>query len=156
MIEIGQNFLTGLAGAKKALRSQKQTSQVRSAQTLQQVQDAQQEYAEKMNYLFRSSAEKTQLAYERARAQLAALQAARAARGVLSNTPEEQTSASLQQTLQEVRTQQQLQSQAAQQTRTFAQKWQELLAQVAKYRKQTKKRNLGLGSVGQAFVNLFK
>ena len=156
MIEIGKNFLWGLASAKQAARSRKQTGKVLAAQAEQSLQTAAQQYAEQLDYLFHSSVEKTQLAYERARQQLAAQQARRAAQGQGAGaTAEEQQTASLQQQLQAARTQQNLQTQAANVTNDFQRKWQLFLARLADARKQIKRRNY-LGNLGQAFINLFK
>jgi len=156
MIEIGKNFLWGIASAKQAARTRKQTAHTLAAQAEQSALTAAEQYAKQLEYLFRSSAEKNQLAYERARQQLAAQQARRVAQGqAATSTAEEQQTAAVRQHLQETRTQQNLQTEAAQATNTFQQKWQEFLSRLAGYRKQAKRKNR-LGSVGQAFKDLFQ
>lgn len=156
MIEIGKNFLWGLTSAQQTARTRKQTNRTLAKESASAADAAAQDYAEKMNYLFRSAVEKNQLAYERARQQLATQQAKRAANGVAAaSSVDTQRDAALQQAVQENQTQQNLQSNAAQETQTFQQKWQALLARAAQYRKQAKRKNR-LGNFGQALVNLFK
>ncbi len=156
MIEIGKNFLWDLSRAKQAQHARKQQAQAAAAQATQDMREAAQQHAQQMAYLFRSAAEQTQLAYERAREQLATLQAKRAAQGLgASSSVPQLHNAALQQALQETRTQQQLQTAAATQAANFRQKWKEFLSYLAKVRKQAKQKNR-LGSVGQAFKNLFQ
>ena len=65
MIEIGKNFLWGLANAKQAARQEKERNKQSALQAGQQADALQQAYEEKMNYLFRSSAEKCSVALNR-------------------------------------------------------------------------------------------
>lgn len=157
MIEIGKNFLWGLASARQTTRQEKEKNKLGALQAQQQADALQQAYEEKMNYLFRSSAEKAQLAYENARKQLASLQAKRAANGVsdtsASSLDEKQTYA-LQQTQNQQQIQAALQEEAAKQTNIFERKWNELREAVAQYRKQAK-RTHRLGDLGRAFLSLF-
>ena len=156
MIEIGKNFLWELSRTKQAARTRKQTAQALATQAVQDIEQQAQKHAQRMDYLFRSSAEKTQAAYQRARQQLATMQARRASQGIgEESTSEQQRTVALQQGLTEARTQQALQQAAAQEVHSFAQKWQQFLASLAKYRKQSKHKNR-LGSIGQAFINLFQ
>ncbi len=157
MIEIGKNFLWGLANAKQATRQEKERNKQSALQAGQQADALQQAYEEKMNYLFRSSAEKTQLAYENARKQLAALQAKRAANGMseqsASAVDEKQLSA-LQQTQQQQKVQTDLQQTASQQTGIFERKWNTLREAISQYNKAAKKKHR-LGSLGRAILSLF-
>ena len=157
MIEIGKNFLWGLANAKQTARQDKEKNKLSTLQAQQQMDDLQQAYEEKMHYLFRSSAEKTQLAYENARNQLAALQAKRAANGVSNNSAsavDEKQVIALQQAQNQQQAQTALQQAAAQQTTIFERKWNELREAIAQYRKRANRKH-HLGSLGQAFLSLF-
>ena len=155
MIEIGKNFLWGLTNAKQAAQQRKDTNRLGVLQAEQQANAVQQEYEEKMKYLFRSSAEKTQLAYENARKQLAALQATRAANGITdlsaSAIDEKQTSA-LQQVQNQQQTQAVLQEAAAKQTTAFERAWNDLRDKIANYRRKAKYKS-SLGSLGRALLS---
>lgn len=157
MIEIGKNFLWGLASAKQTVRQEKEKNKLGALQAEQQANALQQAYEEKMNYLFRSSVEKTQLAYQNARKQLAALQAKRAANGITDQSAsvidETQTSA-LQQAQNQQQAQAALQETATQQTTVFERAWNELRNKIADYRKKAKHKNR-LGSLGRAIISLF-
>ena len=157
MIEIGKNFLWGISNAKQMARQEKEKNKQGALQAQQQADALQQEYEAKINYLFRTSAEKTKLAYENARKQLAVLQARRAANGVTdasaSAIDEKQTTA-LQQAQNQKQAHASLQEEASQQTSIFERKWNQLRDAVAQYRKQAKRKNR-LGSLGRAFLSLF-
>jgi len=157
MIEIGKNFLWGLADARQNTRQEREKNKLGMLQAQQEADALQQAYEEKMKYLFRSSAERTQLAYENARKQLAMLQAKRAANGIsdksASAVDEKQTS-QLQQAQNQQQMQQELQQTAAQQTSIFERKWNELRDAIAQYRKQANRKHR-LGSLGRAFLSLF-
>ena len=157
MIEIGRSFINGLRTAQQQARQEKNKNNTLAQQTQQALEELQQTYDEQMNYLFRSSVEKNQLAYSRALAQLAAAEAKRAAKGVSNSSSsavnEKQTSL-LQQQLAKQTVQQQLQTQAAQTEHTFQEKWKSLWQAVAQYRKQTG-RGSRFGNIGKAFLSLF-
>lgn len=158
MIEIGKNFFAGLGSAQQQARQNKLKNKALASQVEQELSALQQEYENKMNYLFRSAVEKNQLASQRALAQLAALQAKRAANGVDAKSAfsvdEKQTSA-LRQQLDQQTLQRQLQQTAAQENATFTQKWQTLWQVLQQYRKQAGK-SRRFSTVRQAFVSLFK
>lgn len=158
MIEIGRNFLGGLASAQQQVRQNKLKNKTLASQVEQELSALQQEYENKMNYLFRSSVEKNQLASQRALAQLAVLQAKRAANGIDANSAfsidEKQTSA-LRQQLDQQTLQRQLQQTAAQENATFTQKWHALWQAMQQYRRQAGKKQR-FNTIRQAFVSLFK
>lgn len=157
MIEIGKNFLWGIAKSKQTSKQEKEKNKWGAIQAQQQADALQQAYEEQMNYLFRSSIEKTQLAYENARKQLAALQAKRAANGVTEQSAssiDEKQTANLQQAQNQKQTQRDLQQTAAQQTNVFERKWKELREAAVRYRKQAQRKS-GLGSLGRAIASLF-
>lgn len=158
MIEIGKNFFTGLTSAQQQARQNKLKNKALTSQVEQELSALQQEYENMMNYLFRSSVEKNQLASQRALAQLAALQAKRAANGIDAGSAfsvdEKQTSA-LRQQLDQQTLQRQLQQTAAQENATFTQKWQALWQAMQQYRKQARK-NRHFSAIGKAFISLFK
>ena len=157
MIEIGKNFLWEIARTKQRTQQEKERNKLGITQAQQQADALQQEYEEKMKYLFRTATEKTQLAYENARKQLAVLQAKRAANGVTNGSAsviDEKQLAKLQSLQQEQKTQTSLQQTASQETNIFERKWNELREAVARFRKQAHRKN-GLGSLGRAIVSLF-
>ncbi len=158
MIEIGKNFLSGLTRAQQGYRAQRQKYQLLAGQAAQQAEELRQAHEEKMNYLFRSSSEKLRDAYAQARAALAARQATRAAHGVSdssSSVLEDKQTLQLTQNLQAHRTQQDLQTAAAQQEKTFKEKWAALWQAVKQYQGKSRK-NGRWGSLGQAVTSLFK
>lgn len=157
MIEIGKNFLWGVAKAKQTAQQEKEKNKWGITQAQQQADALQQEYEEKMKYLFRTSAEKTQLAYENARKQLAVLQAKRAANGITDGSAsaiDEKQTVNLQQDKNQQQMQTALQETVAQQTNIFERKWNALREAVTRYRKQSHRKN-GLGSLGRAILSLF-
>lgn len=158
MIEIGKNFLWGLASAKQQARQQRNTYKALTQQALQEAQALQAAYEQQMAYLFRTSAEKNQLVYENARKQLAIWQAKRAASGVAGQSAsavDAQQTNQLQQTQAHQQTQAQLTAAATEQTNIFERKWNELRAAIAQYYKQSKRQNR-LGSLGRALASLLK
>ena len=158
MIEIGKNFLSGLARVQQSYRTQKQKYQLLAGQAAQQAEDLRHTHEDKMNYLFRSSSEKLREAYAQARAALAARQATRAAHGISEasgSSVEDKQTVQLNQNLQARRAQQDLQNAAAQQEKTFKEKWAALWQAVKQYRVKSRK-NGRWGSVGQAVTSLFK
>ena len=158
MIEIGKNFLWAVTNARQAAQREREQNKLWAQQAQEQADALQQDYEQKMAYLFRSSAEKTALAYDNARRQLAALQAKRAANGLTgasaSALDEKQTSA-LQQVQEQQRIQENLQTTAAQQDNLFQQQWRALRALVARYGRAAKRKGR-LGSLGKAITALFK
>lgn len=157
MIEIGKNFWWGLSNAKQNSRQEKEKNNLLATQAQQQAEALQQAYEEKMNYLFRSSTERTQLALENARKQLALLEAKRAANGLGANSAtavDEKQTANLQQARQQKQVQQELQTRAAEESNVFERKWNELRQAVSRYRKQARSKGR-LGSFGRAVLSLF-
>ncbi len=157
MIEIGKNFWWGLSNAKQSARQEKEKNNLLATQAQQQAKALQQAYEEKMEYLFRSATERTQLALDNARKQLALLQAKRAANGVLADSAtavDEKQTADLQQTQQQKQVQQELQTRAAEENNVFERKWNELRQAVTRYRKQARSKGR-LGSFGRAVLSLF-
>ncbi len=157
MIEIGRNFWWGLSNAKQSSRQEKEKNNLLATQAQQQAEALQQAYEEKMNYLFRSSTERTQLALENARKQLALLEAKRAANGLSSDSAtavDEKQMATLQQAQQQKQVQHELQISAAEESNVFERKWNELRQAVLRYRKQARSKGR-LGSFGRAVLSLF-
>jgi hypothetical protein len=158
MIEIGKIFLWAVSNAKQIAHQKKEQHKLWAQQAQEQADALAQDYEQKMAYLFRSSAEKTALAYENARRQLAALQAKRAANGLTGESAsaldEKQTTA-LQQAQEQQRMQQTLQVTAAQQNNLFQQQWRALRTLVARYSRAAKRKGR-LGSFGKAITALFK
>ncbi len=158
MIEIGKNFLWGIAQAKQQSRQEKSKYKTLGDQARQEAQALQEAYEQQMAYLFRSSAERTKLAYENARKQLAVLRAKRAANGITDQSASAMDEKQLSQ-LQQVQTQQQTQADlataAAQQTNIFERKWKELHSAMTRYYKQSHRKSR-LGSLGRALVSLLK
>ena len=157
MIEIGKNFWWGLASAKQSARQKKEQNNLLATQAQQQAEALQQAYEEKMSYLFRSSTERTQLALDNARQQLALLQAKRAAHGVGADSAtaaDEKQTLALQQAQQQKQAQQDLQARASEESNVFERKWTELRQAVSRYRKQARSKGR-LGSFGRAVLSLF-
>lgn len=158
MIEIGKNFVWSLGRAKQQSQQERSKYKSLAQQAQQEAQALQQDYEEKMNYLFRSSVERSQLAYENARKQVALLQARRAANGVTdrsaSAVDEKQTS-----TLQQAQAHQQIQAdltqRAVEQTNLFESKWKQLQEAFSSYYKRSKRKSR-LGSFGRAIMSLLK
>lgn len=158
MIEIGKNFLWGIAQAKQQARQEKNKYKTLAEQAQQEAQALQQAYEQQMAYLFRSSAERAQLAYDNARKQLAVLQAKRAANGVTdrsASSAEEKQINQLQQTQAQQQAQADLTAAATQQTNIFERKWNELRNAVVNYYKQSRRKSR-LGSLGRALTSLLK
>lgn len=158
MIEIGKNFLLGLADAQKRIRTQREQDKAETEENLTRLQALQDTYRKQMAYLFRTTNEKERLAYDTARAALANRQAIRAAHGVTNQSASavaDTQNTSLNQTLESGRTQTALQSQAAEQEKQFKRTWEKLLDKDAFLRRYAK-RSGRLGSWGRALVSLFK
>ena len=158
MIEIGKKFFWGYSKAQQAAHSQQQKYRSLAAQAEEQARALEQDYRASTAYLFRTAAEKMRQASQTALAGLAQRQARRAANGVTNSsasalTDTQQTQLNTQ--LQNRATQADLQTQGAQQARTFAQKWQALLQAAHDARKATK-RTGRLGNIGQALLSLFQ
>ena len=156
MIEIGKNFLFGLASAKQTARTEKEKYKTQAGQADELVRKLQQDYEDATAYLFRSSAEKIRLANQQAREALARRQARRAAHGVsgASSVQDENITQDVTQ-LTASKEQTQLQHAAAQEENRFKTKWQDLLKTSAAYRIFARKSN-ARGSLAGAIGSLFK
>ena len=158
MIEIGKKIFWGYQNAQQAARTQQQQYRSLAAQAEEQARVLEQNYRADTAYLFRTAAEKMRQASQAALASLAQRQARRAANGVENRsasavTDAQQTQFNVQ--LQNRATQADLQTQGAQQARTFAQKWQTLL-QTAHNARKAAKRSGPWGSIGRALLSLFQ
>lgn len=138
-------------------RTQRNENVYLTAQAQEQAEKIRKQYEEKNAYLFRSAAETTRLAYENARAQLAARQAKWAANGLTDQSASvAEARLDLQNAAdrQQAKAQNQLQTEAAQNEQEKNTAWQKFLAAMSAYRKATRKKN-GWGSLKKAISTLF-
>ena len=157
MIEIGKNFLVGLASAKQNSRAQQEKYQALADQTDELAQQLRQNYEAQTAYLFRTTAEKMRQAQASALAALAQRQAQRAAHGAghSSSAQQDISTTLLAGQLAAAAQQQELQRSGAEAENIFKRKWQALLQAAADYRRRARKTGR-LGSVGRALSSLFK
>ena len=157
MIEIGKNFLVGLASAKQNSRAQQEKYRALADQTDELAQQLRQNYEAQTAYLFRTTAEKMRQAQASALAALAQRQAQRAAHGAghSASAQQDASTTSLAGQLAAAAQQQELQRSGAEAENTFKRKWQALLQAAADYRRRARKTGR-LGSVGRALSSLFK
>ena len=155
MIKIASTLAS--AWARTGQRTQRDNYAHLTAAAQEQAEKIRKQYEEKNAYLFRSAAETTRLAYENARAQLAARQAKWAANGLTdqsASVAEARLDLQHEADQQQAKAQAQLQTEAAQNEQEKNTAWQKLLAAMSAYRKATRKKN-GWGSLKKAIGTLF-
>ena len=158
MIQITTTLASSWAAERSKQRARREKYANLAEQTQEKEDQARAQYEENTSYLFRSSAEKTRLAYEQARAALAAQQAKWAAHGLTgqSATVAEQTAqtqANAQR--QAAQEQQTLQTAAAQEEKNYHTLVQKLRAAASAYRRAAR-HNSRWGSFTQALSTLLK
>lgn len=144
MIEIASNLASAWNSSWSTQKKQRRQLQHLADTAEEEAEKLRQQYEEKNAYLFRTAAEKTRLAYENARAQLAARQAKWAAQGLTGESASVADAASdiRRQTLsQQASAQAQLQTEAAQNEQEKKTAWQKLLAAASAYRREARKKS---------------
>ena len=157
MIEITSALASAWSSARSAQRKQRSRYQDLASSAAEEMEKLRNQYEEKNAYLFRSAAEKTRLAYENARAQLASRQASLAARGLTGQSAsvgEQQADVQRAAVLQHTQAQQELQTAAAQQEKEYKTAWQKLQEAVLAYRRAANKKSR-FGSFADAIRSLF-
>ena len=152
MIEIAKT----LASMGSANRKQRKNYQQLADAAQEEAEKLKQQYEEKTAYLFRSASEKTRLAYENARAQLAAQQAKWAAHGLTAQSASvSQSKADITRLAdqEQLQAQDQLQAAAAQNEKDKQTMWEKLWQAVASYRRASNKKSR-FGSLGKTLRNL--